>query len=289
MSDERAQALGALPWVIVGGGRVGRMMALLARAQGRRVAAVWHRTEASAEATRALLPEVGRVVSGPLEGGAAARLIDGLGPVVCWITVVDDAILDAARAVGPLLPEGSAALHMAGSMGSRVLREAGITAPVGSLHPLQAITDSERALATMREVTWTLEGDEAVTAFARAVMAEAGVAPLAIDGDARALYHASAVCAANLLVSLIDAAYAMAAAAGISQAQARQMLLPLTQSCLDNLRQQSPAEALTGPAARGDMGTITRHLDALAAHPDPQLRAIYALLTDRALELVRAR
>lgn len=282
-------ALDALPWVIVGGGRVGRMMALVARAQGRRVAAVWNRSAASSAQTGALLPEVERLVSGPLDEGAAARLLDGLGPVVCWVTVVDDAIAEAARAVAPLLCEGSAALHMAGSMGSRVLREAGVVVPVGSLHPLQAITDPERALASMREVTWTLEGDAPVVALARAVMAAQGVEPLAIDGDARALYHASAVCAANLLVSLIDAAYAMAAAAGIEQEQARQMLLPLTQSCLDNLRQQSPAEALTGPAARGDMGTITRHLDALAQHPDPQLRPIYALLTERALGLVRER
>ncbi len=43
------------PWVIVGAGRVGRMMGLWAQDAGVEVAAAWNRTSESASETRALL------------------------------------------------------------------------------------------------------------------------------------------------------------------------------------------------------------------------------------------
>jgi predicted short-subunit dehydrogenase-like oxidoreductase (DUF2520 family) len=50
-----------------------------------------------------------------------------------------------------------------------------------------------------------------------------------------------------------------------------------------NLKRTGPDQALTGPAARGDLGTIERHLEAL--RDDPELQAIYRALADRAMKL----
>ena len=44
-------------------------------------------------------------------------------------------------------------------------------------------------------------------------------------------------------------------------------------------------EALTGPAARGDVLTIRRHLDALKS--DPDLQMLYRRLTDRTVRLAQ--
>ena len=42
-------------------------------------------------------------------------------------------------------------------------------------------------------------------------------------------------------------------------------LLPLVRATVDNVDALGPADALTGPVARGDADTVARHLDALPA------------------------
>jgi predicted short-subunit dehydrogenase-like oxidoreductase (DUF2520 family) len=258
------------------------MLALWAEQLGLPVAATWSRSAASAASAAHALPHIPAHLCGPLPDALASL---PAAPLMVWICVVDDAIAATAAQIAPWLPAGSTVAHMAGSLPSSVLREAGVRAPVASLHPLLAIADPHAALAALTGVTWTLEGDAEAIRQARVPLELAHITPLHIAPEAKVYYHAAAVTAANLLVSLVDAAYAMADAAGIDQPQARQMLLPLVRSCLDNLAAKSPADALTGPAARRDHATIARHLDALHALPDPQLAAIYDLLITRALAL----
>jgi len=50
---------------------------------------------------------------------------------------------------------------------------------------------------------------------------------------------------------------------GVSQAQATKALMPLLRGTLSNIENVGLPNCLTGPIARGDLGTITRHLEAL--------------------------
>ena len=59
---------------------------------------------------------------------------------------------------------------------------------------------------------------------------------------------------------------------------------PLQRASLDNVERLGPAEALTGPAVRGDAGTIARNLDALQRHA-PELVAAYVALARATLDL----
>lgn len=58
-------------------------------------------------------------------------------------------------------------------------------------------------------------------------------------------------------------------------------MLPLLQATLDKLAVKSPADAMTGPARRGDMDVINRHLVSLPA----DLKPVYSLLTEKILKL----
>ncbi len=277
----------ALPWVIIGAGRVGRTLALLAARQGVEVSALWSRDATSSASARASLPALDEEVFwyGALDalGATLAQT-----PALVWLSVVDDAIEPVARALAPYLGATHRAVHLAGALASTALREAGLACPVASLHPLQAIADPALAIDALARCTWTLEGDDAATQPLDAIMARAGVRPVRLVPQNKALYHAAAVTCANLLVALMDAAYSMVHMAGVTQPEvARQMLLPLAQSCLDNLATKSCAEALTGPVARGDEGTITRHIEALRASDDPSLAPLYEALTARARALRR--
>jgi predicted short-subunit dehydrogenase-like oxidoreductase (DUF2520 family) len=57
----------------------------------------------------------------------------------------------------------------------------------------------------------------------------------------------------------------------------------LLAGAVNNLRDLEPADAITGPASRGDEGTIQRHLEALKK--DPELQRLYQLLADRTKDL----
>jgi predicted short-subunit dehydrogenase-like oxidoreductase (DUF2520 family) len=111
-----------------------------------------------------------------------------------------------------------------------------------------------------------------------------GLEPIALATGAKAAYHAGAVIASNYLVALAAMASRVAAAAGIPNALADRMYLPLLLGTAENLAHVSPAEALTGPIRRGDLGTVRAHLEALT----PEDRSLYARLGLETLAVARA-
>lgn len=270
-------------WAIVGAGRVGTTLGLLAKSLGIAVDATWNRSpEAARRASEKIQPQ--HTYHAAL-GQVASRIVANAD--VIWLSVVDPEVAAAAQTLAPFLVDDQIVLHTAGSLSSQLLKDAGIPGPVASLHPLQAITDPSQALQGLSQSAWTVEGDAPALAFARALLQAIGVSPVEIDSAHKTLYHASAVTAANLLVALMDAALEMAERAGMTRAQARQLMLPLARSCVENLERQDTPQALSGPAARGDQATIDRHLDALRDLEDPQLAKIYEVLTARALRIAK--
>jgi len=67
-------------------------------------------------------------------------------------------------------------------------------------------------------------------------------------------------------------------AAGFSRQQAVRALLPLTRQTLGNFERIGGPASWTGPASRGDLATIRKHLAALRRFPR-EYRAAYAALT----------
>lgn len=273
--------LNRTPWIIVGCGRVGKTLALLAGELGIEVRGIWNRDAESSEAAREVTG-----LSAHRHGSLPQSIEDLLrGPAIVWLTLVDTHLPEAARVLAPALPADALVLHTSGSLDASLLREAGIKGPVGSVHPLQAITDPHRALERLGASTWAVEGDPEAMAFAESLLAAIAVEPLKLKKGKKIYYHAAAVTAANLLVSLLDAAIAIAEEADISEEDARNMLVSLAQSSVENLREQPPAQALSGPVARGDEQTIAAHREALRCVDDPSLLEIYDVLTARARKL----
>ena len=80
-------------------------------------------------------------------------------------------------------------------------------------------------------------------------------------------------------ITLLAESIALAGQAGLDPETARLGMTTLLAGAVNNLRDLEPADAITGPASRGDQGTIQRHLDALKH--DPELQQLYQLLADR--------
>ena len=74
-------------------------------------------------------------------------------------------------------------------------------------------------------------------------------------------------------------------AAGVDEAQARAALVQLTRGAVDNVGAIGLPQALTGPAARGDVDLVREHLDAL----DPETREVYRALLRATLPIAEAK
>jgi predicted short-subunit dehydrogenase-like oxidoreductase (DUF2520 family) len=80
--------------------------------------------------------------------------------------------------------------------------------------------------------------------------------------------------ACNYQVTLVDAALELMEIAGINRVQALGALGPILRATTENILLAGPEAALTGPIRRGDIGTITKHLEALNT-ASPETRKLY--------------
>lgn len=95
-----------------------------------------------------------------------------------------------------------------------------------------------------------------------------------ISDHQKPLYHAAACLASNYLVSLLNAVESFYQACGISEKDARKAYLPLVMGSLKNIENSGSLQALTGPIARGDCGTIQKHMSAIR-QTLPQYDSLY--------------
>jgi predicted short-subunit dehydrogenase-like oxidoreductase (DUF2520 family) len=252
-------------------------------------------------ALAAALRRSGLEIDGPLGRGA-----DPIGADAVLLCVPDAEIAAAAAAVTPGVPVG----HCSGATGLDVL--AGHEA--FAFHPLMTVphvgeadkkgSRARRGRSPQLGIPAAGEpehvphdGEAAKRVFAGAGAAVAGSTPRALaianelaqrlgmrattvaDVD-RAAYHAAASIASNFLVTLEGAAERLAATAGVD----RELLAPLVRAAVENWVRLGAADALTGPVARGDDGTVERQREAVEERA-PDLLPLFDAMVEATREL----
>ena len=205
---------------------------------------------------------------------------------IILITVPDSSIAEVAGQISRNIGTPTVALHTSGALTSDVLvplKESGSS--IGSVHPLVSISNPELGPERMSGAYFCVEGDAAAVAAAENIVKGVGGVPIDIDTANKPLYHASAVMACGHFVALFDTAAELMAKAAGDREKAVSILLPLVDSTLANLREQSASEALTGTFARTDIVTFGSHLEALRRVGDRNAVEIYLDLGLRSLEL----
>ena len=180
------------------------------------------------------------------------------------------------------------ALHTSGALSSEVLeplRKLGFA--IGSVHPLLSISDPKSGADLFSRAFFSVEGDPAAVRVARSIVRNLGGQTFNIPAEAKALYHAAALAASPNMIALFDIALEMLSSCGLSRRRARQVLLPLVESTLANLKLQDPRRALTGPFKRGDAATIRKHIAAMRSANLHDALAAYALLGRRSLAMAK--
>lgn len=176
--------------------------------------------------------------------------------------------------------------HMSGAHSSQILHDvqkAG--ANVFSLHPLQAFADEDKALSELPKTYFSLEGEkEGLTPIVQ-LLEKIKNPYFLLRPEHKSLYHLCACMLSNYLVTLMQSGLAALEKTGIDPVEGFEAMRPLIEGTLANIAELGPAQALTGPIARGDAGTIARHLEALSSSDLKEARSIYTFLGLKTLEL----
>ena len=263
---------------IIGPGRAGSALGRAAWAAGYTIAAIGGRNP---DNVRKLAAELGaRACQTP------ATTLDLADLTI--LAVPDDVILALATDMVDSLcsSAGKAAVHLSGAQDRAALQPLAKLASLrtGVFHPLQTFRRGPQAVQNVAGTYFGIDADQPLRTQLQQLALDLQGHPFDLAGIDRALYHAAAVFAANYPMTLLAEAIALATDAGLDESTARPGMTTLLAGAVNNLRELAPADAVTGPAARGDEGTIAKHLAALSQ--DQAAQRLYQLLADRTKLLV---
>jgi predicted short-subunit dehydrogenase-like oxidoreductase (DUF2520 family) len=264
---------------IVGIGRLGGALALALSRKGFDAAYLVHRSDEIA------LGVAAEMTRRPVLIDEVAKLGD-YDPEIIIITTGDPEINSIADELATALTGTPTVLHTSGSLSSEILYGlADIGCSTGSIHPLISISDYSIGETSFEGAYFCVEGDAIGHSVGADIAKALGGMPFVLDTTKKALYHAAAVMACGHVTALIDLANTMAERCGIEGQDASQILVPLIQSTIENIRKHGTAAALTGSFARGDAGAVHRHIAAIEQEMGSETLEIYRSLGEFSLQI----
>lgn len=172
--------------------------------------------------------------------------------------------------------------HCSGSLPSSVFDQAeSYGAFAYSLHPLFAVSSKTVPLEELSQAFFTLEGNAQHLEDMKRFVEALGNTVEVIDASEKTRYHAAAALASNHVVALYRIACNELVRCGFSARNAEKALAPLFLGNATHIAHDGVVDALTGPAERGDVGTVNKHLACL----DGSTREIYQVLNETLLDI----
>ncbi len=262
----------------IGAGTVGTALAVRLAGEGYPVVAASSRSRASAR-------KLAQAVAGCRAFDNNQAVADNAELI--FITTPDDAIAPVASQV-KWCP-GQSVVHCSGADSVAILKSAReLGAMVGAFHPLQTFASVQQAIENMPGSTFALEAEEPLLKTLKEMATALDGHWVVLKASDKVLYHASAVIACNYMVTLVKLASDLWQSFNIPPQQATQALLPLIRGTLHNIETVGIPNCLTGPIARGDAGTINKHLAALKSTA-PHLLTAYRELGRQTIPIALAK
>ena len=152
-------------------------------------------------------------------------------------------------------------LHTAGAVPMDIFRET--FDRFGVLYPLQTLSRS-RSIEPW-QVPILLEGSSAeVTAEIRSLASTVYNRVVEVDSDTRLVIHVAAVFANNFTNHMVHIARELLSGQRIDPG----ILDPMVEETFKKIKALGTVKGRTGPAARGDTGTMNKHIELLKGHPE---------------------
>ena len=262
----------------IGAGITGTALAVRLTQQGYSVTAVASRTAASAD-------NFARRINGCHSYKKVQEVADKAQLV--FITTPDDVISTVAAAIQ--WHKDQYVVHCSGAHSTDILEAAYKNGAVtGCFHPLQTFAGIEQAIENIPGSTFAIEAGEALATILKDMATAMNGDCVILRAGDKVLYHAAAVIACNYLVTLTKLATDLWQEFGSTQANGVKALMPLLRGTLSNIERVGLPDCLTGPIARGDLGTIEKHLQALGEKA-PSLLSTYRDLGLQTIPIAEAK
>ena len=237
----------------IGAGTVGSALAVLLNRKGYEFVGASKRSKAAAGNLAKIVSNF-HLMDSNQEVADAAELV--------FITTPDDTIAAVAEQVK--WRSGQSVVHCSGADSTDILEPARKSgAMVGGFHPLQTFAGIKEAIENIPGSTFAIEAEEPLRTTLKEMATALDGNWIELKASDKVAYHAAAVIACNYLVTLVKLATDLWQTYSIPPEQAIKALLPLIQGTLHNIETIGIPNCLTGPAARGDTGTINKHIKAL--------------------------
>ncbi|HEX73996.1 MAG TPA: DUF2520 domain-containing protein [Dehalococcoidia bacterium] len=237
----------------IGAGIVGTALAVKLSIGGYRIVAISSRSQTSA-----------KKLAGAISGCRAFNKNQDVADAseLVFVTTPDDSIASVVSQIK--WHAGQSVVHCSGADSTDILEPAKkLGTQVGVFHPLQTFASVKQAIENMPGSTFTLESEEPLLNTLKNITATLDGHWIELKASDKVVYHAAAVIACNYLVTLVKLATDLWQTFNIPPNQATQALLPLLRGTIHNIETIGIPQCLTGPIARGDTGTIRKHLNAL--------------------------
>jgi predicted short-subunit dehydrogenase-like oxidoreductase (DUF2520 family) len=236
---------------VIGCGRVGQTLAALLHQHARaQVQDLYSRSFSSAEQAAQFVG-----TGQPVAELAQLRSAD------VWLLSVPDAQVGAAaqglaEAQGSKMA-GAIVFHNSGFLSAAVLQPLqALGCHVASAHPVLNFASPDTGVRQFAGTPCGLEGDAPALAWLHTALSTIGGRCFEIASADKPLYHAAAVFSSNFTVVLQGIAQDAWQSAGVPPELMRPLTEALLKSTIDNVLAMGPAQALTGPAARGDTAVV---------------------------------
>jgi predicted short-subunit dehydrogenase-like oxidoreductase (DUF2520 family) len=164
-------------------------------------------------------------------------------------------------------------------------------ADVFSFHPLQTFPREFKPgdiVPLARGISYGVDGSPRALRKAASLAQKLDGRILKVPPELRAFYHAACVVASNHLTTILSILESMFGRLGTKERRFLRVFTPIILATIENARKTSPADALSGPVARGGVETVAGHLSAIR-EVDPGLISYFGTLTLETVKLARAK
>jgi len=203
-----------------------------------------------------------------------------------FICTPDDIIENVCKSIVQSNPGDIKAklfIHFSGAKTLKVLSSASEAgAHTASIHPIKSfasINDSIETLpGTIYGVTYPVKPHSESRKFIDYFVLSMGGTIIEVEDEKKSLYHAAACVASNYLVALVNYAVSIHEGIGIKKEDSLRALSGLIEGTIANIKKLGPQQALTGPIARGDTGTVEEHLANFSKYLGPDRDLVYSIM-----------
>jgi predicted short-subunit dehydrogenase-like oxidoreductase (DUF2520 family) len=190
------------------------------------------------------------------------------------ISIPDDEIIPVLNEIE--LPDQSLLVHTSGALSMDIIPES-IASVIGVFYPLQTFSKSRKL--KIEEVPFLLEsnhksGLKILTSLAKSISKQVHH----VNSQQRSQLHVAAVFACNFTNYLMTVSEELLDEAKLDF----NLLGPLVAETIEKSLLLKPSNAQTGPAKRGDLKTLDKHMEMLAKHP--AYSEIYKIISQQILD-----